>query len=71
MRQLVSFFSRTVEPDLSLALPQAREAWNHELEGRYVRQLLAHHGGNVSKAARAAGVDRRYFHRLLQRHQLR
>jgi DNA-binding NtrC family response regulator len=61
----------SVGPDLSLALPEAREAWNLELEGRYVRQLLAHHGGNVSEAARAAGVDRRYFHRLLQRHQLR
>ncbi len=30
----------------------------------YVAQMLARHGGNVSAAARAAGIARRYFQRL-------
>jgi DNA-binding NtrC family response regulator len=31
----------------------------------YVRQLLTRHGGNVTRAARTAGVSRRTFHRWL------
>src|SRR5439155_14919579 len=57
--------------DLSRALPEAREIWNSEFERRYVQEILIRHQGNVSEAARASGVDRRYFHRLLQRHRLR
>jgi transcriptional regulator with PAS, ATPase and Fis domain len=33
----------------------------------YVEEVLARHAGNVSAAARAAGVSRRYFQRLSQR----
>ena len=37
-------------------------------EGRYVRHLLDRHDGNVTRAAAAAGIARRYFHRLKARH---
>jgi DNA-binding NtrC family response regulator len=38
-----------------------------ELERRYLRRLLDRHDGNISKAARAAGLDRMTVHKMLQR----
>ena len=38
-----------------------------EFERRYLRQLLAEHNGNVSAAARAAGLDRMTVHKMLNR----
>jgi two-component system response regulator HydG len=32
-----------------------------EFERRYVERVLEEHDGNVSKAARASGIARRYF----------
>ena len=40
-------------------------------ERRYLRRLLETHGGNLSRAARAAGMDRKTLHRLILKHQLR
>ncbi len=37
------------------------------VEARYLARLLELHGGNVSRAAKAAGVDRVTFYRLLRR----
>jgi transcriptional regulator of acetoin/glycerol metabolism len=34
-------------------------------------ELLDKNGGNVSAAAREAGIDRRHLHRLLKKHGLR
>ena len=56
---------------LSLPLSQARNHWKNTLERRYLEEALRRHRGNVSAAARASGVDRRFFHRLLERHGLR
>ena len=39
-----------------------------QFERRYLTQLLAAHGGNLSKAARAAGMDRVYIYKLLHKH---
>ena len=39
-------------------------------EADYVAKLLARSGGNVSEAARRAGVDRAYLHRLIKKHDL-
>jgi DNA-binding NtrC family response regulator len=54
-----------------LPLRDAKERWMQALEGRYLRELLERHGGNVSAAAKAAGIDRKTFHRLITKYQLR
>ena len=52
-------------------LREAREEWTNSFERRYLEELLATHENRVSAAARAAGVDRIYFYRLLWKHGLR
>jgi DNA-binding NtrC family response regulator len=59
------------EVDLSRPLREAREAWLRPFERRYLEGLLARHEGNITAAARAAGVDRITFYRLLWRHGLK
>ena len=47
-----------------------RKAKSHLLDlfdESYLRKLLVQHGGNVSKAARAAGIDRMTVHKMLSR----
>jgi two-component system response regulator GlrR len=58
-------------PDVSQPLKAAREAWVAEFERRYLTELLRQHEDNVTSAARAAGVDRIHFYRLLWKHGLR
>jgi len=38
-----------------------------DFDAQYLKQLLRRHGGNVSRAARAAGLDRMTVHKMLQR----
>jgi DNA-binding NtrC family response regulator len=57
--------------DPTVPLRQGREAWVRHFERNYLERLLAHHGNNVSAAARAAGVERIHLYRLLWRHGLR
>jgi DNA-binding NtrC family response regulator len=52
-------------------LREAREGWVSTFEKRYLEELLRVHENRVSAAARAAGVDRIYFYRLLWKHGLR
>jgi DNA-binding NtrC family response regulator len=47
--------------DEDLPFPTAREKVVKEFERRYVERMLARHGGNVTRAARASGVAHRYF----------
>jgi DNA-binding NtrC family response regulator len=54
-----------------LPLAEARERWLTVLEGEYLRDLLDRHDGNISAAAKAAGIDRKTFHRLVHKHQVR
>ena len=42
-------------------LPLARQAVLDEFERRYVQHMLNEHGGNVTRAAAASGIGRRYF----------
>jgi DNA-binding NtrC family response regulator len=39
-------------------------------EKSYLRGLLERHGGNISRAAREAGIDRKTIHRMLQKYEL-
>ncbi len=61
----------SLEVDVGMPLKVAREAWVSTFERRYLRMLLERHGDSVSAAARAAGVDRIHFYRLLWKHGLR
>jgi DNA-binding NtrC family response regulator len=54
-----------------LPLQEARESWMRTLESAYLRDLLERHGGNISAAAKAAGIDRKTFHRLVTKYQIR
>ncbi len=42
-----------------------------EFETAYVAELLTRYGDNITQAARAAGIDRKTFYALLQKHQIR
>jgi transcriptional regulator with PAS, ATPase and Fis domain len=57
--------------DITQPLRAVRDRWLRHVERRYLEQLLEAHGGNVSAAARAAGVDRVHLHRLLSKAGLR
>jgi transcriptional regulator with GAF, ATPase, and Fis domain len=53
---------------LELPLDEARGRMVEEFERRYLEQVLAAHGGSVTRAAVAAGIARRHFHRLKSRY---
>jgi Nif-specific regulatory protein/two-component system response regulator HydG len=50
-------------------LKLAREEANDEVERTFLAALMKRHEGNVSKAARAAGLQRGYLQKLLARHR--
>jgi DNA-binding NtrC family response regulator len=58
-------------PSGDLPLKDAKDKWMRVLEASYLRDLLERHGGNVSAAAKAAGIDRKTFHRLINKYQIR
>jgi transcriptional regulator with GAF, ATPase, and Fis domain len=57
--------------DLSVPFRLSKDAVIDSFERSYLSQLLEAAGGNMSKAARMAGMDRMYLHRLVQKHGLR
>ena len=54
-----------------LSLTEARDRWLTVLEANYLRDLLDRHDGNISAAAKTAGIDRKTFHRLVVKHRIR
>jgi two-component system, NtrC family, response regulator HydG len=54
---------------LDLALPEAKEQLRQEFEREYISRVLKAHGGNVSRAAAASGIARRYFQHLKAKHR--
>jgi hypothetical protein len=58
--------SPPLESGVDLPLREARERWMGVLEASYLRELLGREGGNVSAAAKVAGIDRKTFHRFQQ-----
>src|SRR5215510_9760896 len=59
--------SMTVPIDVSLPFKLAKQNVISEFERRYISRLLAQHDGNISAAARAAGIDRMSIHKMLHR----
>jgi DNA-binding NtrC family response regulator len=53
--------------DTTVPFKMAKQSLVEEFERRYVQQLLDQHGGNISAAARAAGIDRMSIHKMLHR----
>jgi DNA-binding NtrC family response regulator len=62
--------SSTPEPLGKLPYARARVVAMRNFERRYLEELLAANRGNVSSAARAAGMDRSNFRRILKKHKL-
>ena len=56
---------------LTLPYHEAKDAWVERFDRTYVEEILKRSGGNVSKAARDAGVDRRHLQRLMARFGVR
>ena len=54
-----------------MPLKVAREACIGDFERRYLAEILRQNDDNITVAARAAGVDRIHFYRLLWKHGLR
>ena len=52
------------------SLREAKHKTIESFERHYLATLLAQHQGNVSRAAKAAGKERRSFQRLLRKHRL-
>jgi transcriptional regulator with GAF, ATPase, and Fis domain len=57
--------------DVEVPFKEAKEAVTDAFEQAYLTALLAWAQGNVSRAARKAGLDRMHLHRLLQRHGIK
>jgi DNA-binding NtrC family response regulator len=53
-----------------LSYKAAKRAWLEYFETHYILQLLDAHGGNISQAARSAGIDRKSIQRLMKRNDL-
>jgi DNA-binding NtrC family response regulator len=65
----IDFLDRVL--DMNLAMPHARQRVVEEFEQRYVERAVAQHGGNISRAAAASGLTRRYFHMLRSKQKAR
>jgi len=53
-----------------LSYKEAKRLWLEVFEYAYVKNLLQKHKGNISHAARAAGIDRKSIQRLMKRNQM-
>jgi len=48
----------------------AKERWVAAFERDYILQLLRRNNGNISHAARAADIDRKYFRKLMKKYDI-
>ena len=49
---------------------RAKEEWVASFEKDYISTLLARHSGNISSASREADIDRKYFRKLMYKHEI-
>ncbi len=57
--------------DVTIPFKVAKDNLIDGFERSYLRAILEAAGGNMTKAARMAGIDRMYLHRLVQKHGTR
>lgn len=57
------FVAQLIQKDVPFT--KARQLAAADFERRYVKSVLEKFGGNVTRAAQASGIGRRYFHMLL------
>jgi len=55
---------------VDLPYKQAKRSWLEHFETEYIIRLLEAHDGNISQAARTAGIDRKSIQRLMKRNDL-
>jgi len=60
--------TRSAEVDVGVPFKVAKDALIDQFERAYIRAALEASGGNMTRAARRAGIDRMYLHRLVQKH---
>jgi DNA-binding NtrC family response regulator len=60
-----------IEPAGSERFHEGKQALVDAWEADYLKRLLVRTGGNMSRAARIAGLERAYLYRLVRKHGLR
>jgi DNA-binding NtrC family response regulator len=55
---------------LNRNLKDAKKEMIEKFEIEYLSRMLERHNGNISHAAESSGIDRRTFHRLINRYQI-
>jgi transcriptional regulator with GAF, ATPase, and Fis domain len=63
--------AKSGEVDVTIPFKVAKDNLIDGFERAYLRGILEAAGGNMTKAARMAGIDRMYLHRLVQKHGTR
>ena len=53
-----------------LPYKEAKEKWLETFDRRYLKQILSKYRGNISKAAKFSGINRRTIYRLLERYNI-
>ena len=60
-------FPFEIDPDIfNLSFKEAKERMTYLFHKQYIQSLLPKSGGNISKAAGIAGIQRQYLHRLMK-----
>ena len=60
---------QSAEPDLSRTYVEQRDELLSQFDRTYLFGILERHDNNISQAAKAAGLDRAYFRRLLGKYR--
>jgi two-component system response regulator RegA len=65
--EILAAFRKVAEPDREIAEVDYQPVTLAEAEWEYIQQVLADCGGNISKAARLLGIERRTLQRKLKK----
>jgi len=65
-RDGASFFPEVTEDVAHLSFKEAKDKMIGLFHNQYIMALLRESGGNISKAAETAGIQRQYLHRLMK-----